>query len=49
VRLLQLSEQITETIMLELAQQSLGNVGRNVAAACPLADLCGEPLRNSGG
>ena len=29
--------------MLELARQSLGNVGRNVAAASTFADLGGKP------
>lgn len=46
MRLLQLSDKITKAVMLELAQQSLGNVSRNVAAARSLADLGGEPLRN---
>ncbi len=34
--------------MLKLTQQSLGNVGRNVATAGPFADLGGKPPRNSG-
>jgi hypothetical protein len=34
--------------VLELAQQSLGNVGRNVAAPGTFADLGGKPPRNSG-
>jgi hypothetical protein len=34
--------------VLKLAQQSLGNVGRNVAAAGTFADLGGKPPRNSG-
>src|SRR5689334_2992969 len=34
--------------MLKLAQQSLGNVSGNVATAGSLADLGGEPPRDSG-
>src|SRR5690242_3466375 len=35
--------------MLKLAQESLGNVGGNVATAGSLADLGGEPPRDGGG
>ena len=44
MQLLQLGDQISEAIMIELTQGGARHVGRDVAATDPLADLRAQAL-----
>lgn len=48
MHLLKFGNQVTKTVVLNLAQQSMGNVGRHVAMAHALPNLGSEPLGDSG-